>query len=63
MESQIALLQESAQLCNVRSRRCWTWLRVKRFAEDDYQPSGFTDLILVSDLGLSALVKDFCLKE
>ena len=61
-ELQKALLQESVQLCNVRSRRCWTWLRVKRFAEDDYQPSGFTDLILASDLELTALVKYLLLK-
>ena len=56
-ERQIALLQDTARLCNVRSPRCWTWLRVKRFAEDDYQPSGFTDLILACDLGLVDLVK------
>ena len=57
LEGQIALLQKTAYLCNVQSRRCWTWLSVKRFAEDGYQPSGFTDLILACDLGLVALVK------
>ena len=57
LEQQIALLQKTAHLCSVQSRRCWTWLCVKRFAEDGYQPSGFTDLILVCDLGLVALVK------
>lgn len=57
LEQQIALLQKTVHLCNVQSRRCWTWLCVKRFAEDGYQPSGFTDLILVCDLGLVALVK------
>ena len=56
-ERQMALIQTTARLCDVRSRRCWTWLRVKRFAEDDYQPSGFTDLILACDLGLIDLVK------
>ena len=57
VEQQNALLQKTVDLCNVKSRRCWTWLRVKRFAEDDYQPSGFTDLILASELGLVALVE------
>ena len=57
LEQHIALLQKTAHLCNVQSRRCWTWLCVKRFAEDDYQPSGFTDLILACDLGLVALLK------
>ena len=57
LEQQIALLQKTADLCNVKSRRCWTWLCVMRFAEDDYQPSGFTDLILGCDLGLVALLK------
>ena len=56
-ERQIALIHNTTRLCNVRSRRCCTWLRVKRFAEDDYQPSGFTDLILACDLGLVDLVK------
>ena len=56
-ERQIALIHNTARLCNVRSRRCCTWLRVKRFAEDSYQPSGFTDLILACDLGLVDLVK------
>lgn len=51
------LLQKAADLCNVRSRRCWTWLRVKRLAEDSTQPLGFTDLILASELGLVALAK------
>ena len=57
VEQQKALVQKTAHLCNIRSRRCWTWLRVKRLAEDGYQPSGFTDLILASELGLAALVK------
>lgn len=57
VEQQNALVQKTAHLCNIRSRRCWTWLRVKRLAEDGYQPSGFTDLILASELGLAALVK------
>ena len=56
-ERQIALIHNITRLCSVRSRRCCTWLRVKRFAEDDYQPSGFTDLILACDLGLVDLVK------
>ena len=56
-ERQMALNQTTARLCDVCSRRCWTWLRVKRFAEDGYQPSGFTDLILACDLGLIDLVK------
>ena len=51
------LLQKATDLCSVRSRRCWTWLRVKRFAEDSTQPVGFTDLILASELGLAALAK------
>ncbi len=57
VEQQNTLLQKTAYLCNVQSRRCWTWLRVKRFAEDEYQPSGFTDLILASQLGLVVLVQ------
>ena len=56
-EQQIATIHDTARLCNVGSRRCWTWLRVKRFAEDSYQPAGFTDLILACDLGLVDLVK------
>ena len=56
-ERQIALIHNTARLCKVRSRRCCTWLRVKRFVEDSYQPSGFTDLILACDLGLVDLVK------
>ena len=56
-ERQISLIHKTARLCNVRSRRCCTWLRVKRFAEDSYQPPGFTDLILACDLGLVDLVK------
>ena len=56
-ERQLALIHNITRLCSVRSRRCCTWLRVKRFAEDDYQPSGFTDLILACDLGLVDLVK------
>ena len=56
-ERQIALIHNTARLCNVSSRRCCTWLRVKRFVEDSYQPSGFTDLILACDLGLVDLVK------
>ena len=51
------LLQKAADLCSVRSRRCGTWLCVKRFAEDSTQPVGFTDLILASELGLAALAK------
>ena len=57
LEQHIALLKKTAHLCNVQSRRCWTWLCVKRFAEDDYQPSGFTDLILACNLGLVVLLK------
>ena len=56
-ERRIALIHNTAHLCNVRSQRCCTWLRVKRFAEDDYQPSGFTDLILACSLGLVDLVR------
>ena len=57
LEQHMALLQKTTHLCNVQSRRCCTWLCVKRFAEDDYQPSGFTDLILACDLELVELVK------
>ena len=62
VEHQIALLQATAQLCDVSSRRCWTWLRMKRFAEDSYQPSGYTNLILACDLDLVALVKHLLAK-
>ncbi len=62
IEQQNALFQKTVCLCNVQSRRCWTWLRVKRFAEDYYQPSGVTGLILASELGLEALVKDLLSK-
>ena len=61
VELQKTLVQKTAHLCNTISQRCWTWLRVKRFAEDGYQPSGFTDLILASELGLVALVKHLLL--
>ena len=62
-ERQIALFHDTARLCKVSSRRCWTWLRTKRVAEDSYQPSGFTDLILACDLGLVDLVKHVLSKE
>ena len=62
-ERQIGLLHDTARLCKVSSRRCWTWLRMKRFAEDSYQPSGFTDLILACDVGLVELVKHVLSKE
>ena len=57
LEQQIALLQKTAHLCNVQSARCWTWLCVKIFAEDGYQPAGITDLILGCDLQLVTFVK------
>ena len=62
VEHQIALLQATAQLCDVSSRRCWTWLRLKRFPETVYQPAGFTNLILACDLDLVALVSHLLAK-
>ena len=56
-EQQNAMVQKATHLCNLRSRRCWTWLGVKRFAEDDYQPLGFTNLILASELELISLAR------
>ena len=61
VDQQNALIQKTAQLCSIKSRRCWTWLRVKKLAEDGYQPSGYTDLILASELGLVAVVKHLLL--
>lgn len=57
VEEQDALYQVTADLCTLRSRRCWTWFRVKRYADDDTLPSGFTDLMLASELGFTALMK------
>ena len=34
---------------------------MKKLAEDGYQPSGYTDLILASELGLVAVVKHLLL--
>ena len=58
VEQQDAFLKRTADLCNVQSRRCLIWFRVKRFAKNYTQISGFTDLILASELGLAALVKN-----
>lgn len=57
LEKQNALFKKTTDLCNLQSRRSWTWPRVKEFAEDDTLPSGFTDLILASYSGLVAVVK------
>ena len=57
VEHQNALFKKTIDLCNVQSRHSWTWPRVRRFAEDDTLPSGFTNLILACEFELIAVVK------